>query len=136
MVFSNTVFLQQSKKPITFDFGQKQQVQKPKYVYLNQMTTQRRITIGDKQIMFRYILTQTLIDWLQVIIGNTLLYPVSVNDCPGPEHGIFCILIVDPIFRSSLVLFSMLRVIYYHFNKGPLKVDFLSENYARQIVMY
>ena len=53
---------------------------------------------------------------------NTLLYPVSMIDCPGPEHGIFCISVVDTILKSALVLFSMLRASNYHYNKGGLKL--------------
>ena len=50
------------------------------------------------------------------------MYPISVSGCPGPECGIFCILIVDLIFRSALVLFSLLLARNYHYNKGTLKL--------------
>ena len=59
--------------------------------------------------MVREILTQKYITWLQVILGNTLLYQVSVSDCPGLACGIFCILIVDLVSRRALVVFSLLR---------------------------
>ena len=43
-------------------------------------------------------------------------------DCPGPERGVFCISIIDLISRITLVLFSLLHVGKYHYNKEPLKV--------------
>ena len=55
--------------------------------------------------------------------GNTLLYPVSVSNFSGPDHGIFCISIIDINLRSALVLFSLLRASNYHNNKGTLKVE-------------
>ena len=48
------------------------------------------------------------------------MYPVCVSDCPEPERVIFCILIVDPISRSALLVFSMLSATNYHYNKGPV----------------
>ena len=48
------------------------------------------------------------------------MYPVSVRDCPGPEHGVFCILIVNLISRRVLVLFSLLHAINYYYSKGPV----------------
>ena len=45
-----------------------------------------------------------------------------MSDWPGPECGVFCLLIVDIIPRSVLVLFSLLRAINYHCNKGPVIV--------------
>ena len=56
-------------------------------------------------------------------IVNTLLYPVSVVNFPGPERGVFCILIVNLISRSAPLVFSLLRAINYHYNKGPVIVD-------------
>ena len=44
-------------------------------------------------------------------------------DCPGTERGVFCILTVDIIPISTLVLFSMLRASNYDYNKGPVIVD-------------
>ena len=70
--------------------------------------------------MVKEILTQTLSAWIQLIFGNTLLHPVSVRDLPVPERGVFYILIVDIILRITLVVFSMLRAINYHDNKGPV----------------
>ena len=64
------------------------------------------------------ISTQTKISWIQLIFGNTLLYPVSVSNLPEPERGIFCILIVDIIFRSTLVVFSLLRASNYQEKMG------------------
>ena len=37
------------------------------------------------------------------------MYPASVSDLPGPEHGVLYILIIDIIFRSDLEGFSLLR---------------------------
>ena len=45
-------------------------------------------------------------------------------NCPGIERGVLCILIIDPISISALVLFSLLCAINYHYNKGYLNVDF------------
>ena len=51
------------------------------------------------------------------------MYPISVRDCPGSEHGVFCILIVDLILRSSLVGFSLLRARNCYYRKGQVIVD-------------
>ena len=51
-------------------------------------------------------------------LWHEILYPVSVSNCLGPDHGIFCILIIDLILRSALVVFSLLRACNYHDNKG------------------
>ena len=61
----------------------------------------------------------------QLNYGNPLLYPVIVSDFPRPERGILCISIVDIISKRTLVLFSLLRSINYHYNNGPLKVEFI-----------
>ena len=63
---------------------------------------------------------------LQVIFGNTLLLPISVSGCPGPECGIFCISTVDIILISDLVVFSLLRAKYYYYKKGKVIVDNLT----------
>ena len=42
----------------------------------------------------------------------------------GPEHGVFCISVVDVISRNALILLSLLRAINYPYNKGPLKYEF------------
>ena len=76
--------------------------------------------------MVKEILTQTWITWIQVIFVNTLLYPFSVRNCPGPERGVFCMFIVDLISRSTLVVFSLLCARIYHYNKGPVIVDKLT----------
>ena len=76
-------------------------------------------------IVDRYNFNQKQIDWIPVISGNTLLYPVSVRDCPGPKRGVFCILILDLISRSALVLLILLCASNYRYNKGPLKVEFI-----------
>ena len=55
---------------------------------------------------------------------NTVTF--SVSYCPGPERGILFILIIDTISRSALVLIILLHAINYHYNKGPLKVEFFS----------
>ena len=57
-----------------------------------------------------------VITWIQVILGNTLMYPVSVNNYPRPERGVFCILIVDLISKSALKFFSLLFAINYNYN--------------------
>ena len=49
------------------------------------------------------------------ILGNPLLYPVSVGYCTGPKRGVFCISIIAIILRSALVFFSVT------FNKLPLQ---------------
>ena len=46
------------------------------------------------------------------ILGNALLQPKRVSDCPGPERDILSIAIVDIISRSALVRFSLLRARY------------------------
>ena len=46
-----------------------------------------------------------------------------MRDFPGPEHGVFCISIVDIISRSALVGFSILRASNNYYNKGPFIVD-------------
>ena len=48
-----------------------------------------------------------------------------MSNCPGPKRGFFYILIVDLISRSTLVLFSLLGAINYHYNKGNMKMEFL-----------
>ena len=48
-----------------------------------------------------------------------------MRDFPGPERGILCILIIDIISKSALVLFSLLRASNYYYNKGALKVEFI-----------
>ena len=45
--------------------------------------------------------------------------------CPGPERGVFCILNVDHICKSALVLFSLIRACNYQYTKGPLKFEFI-----------
>ena len=62
---------------------------------------------------------------LQVILGDPLLYLVSVSDFPRPECCVFCILIVDIISKRYLVLSSLLCEINYHYNKGTLEFEFL-----------
>ena len=52
------------------------------------------------------------------------MYLVSGRNFPEPECCVFCILIVDLILEISLVFFSLLRAGNYHYNKGPLKVEF------------
>ena len=47
-----------------------------------------------------------------------------MSNFPGPECGVFCISIIDTIFRSALVLLSLLRASKYHYYNGPLKVEF------------
>ena len=46
-----------------------------------------------------------------------------MRDCPGPEHGVFCISIVDRILRSALAGFSLLCVSNYYYRKGLVIVD-------------
>ena len=46
-----------------------------------------------------------------------------MSDCPGPEHGVFYISIVDLNLISSLVGFIMLRAIDNYFKKGLVIVD-------------
>ena len=41
---------------------------------------------------------------LQVILGNPLMYPVSVSDCSGPERGIIFIRLVTSLQKAP----------YYH----------------------
>ena len=52
------------------------------------------------------------------ILGNTLLQPKRVSDCPRPERDILSIAIVDIILRSALVRFSILRARYYYNSTG------------------
>ena len=60
-----------------------------------------------------------------MILGNSLLYPVSVINFPIPECGAFCISIIDLISKSALVFFSLLCASNYHYNKGSIKVEFI-----------
>ena len=117
---------------------QQKHAQKPNYCYPNQATTERWSTIEGHLKVTRKIFNQTKIAWIQVIFGNTLLYPVSLSNCPGPERGVLCISIVDIISRSTLVVFSLLRAINYHYNKGPLKVEFFKYKmiYRRLLRIY
>ena len=116
-------FLRRSKKSIDLNFNQQQQAQRPNSCYHNTAKNNRQSSIRGQPFVVRQILNHTIISWIQVILGNTLLYPVSVKDCPGPECGVFCILTLNIISRSALVLFSLLRARNYHYNKGPLKVE-------------
>ena len=46
------------------------------------------------------------------------MYPITVRNCLGPEHGMFSIAIDDLILRSALLGFSLLRTSYYYEIKG------------------
>ena len=46
------------------------------------------------------------------------MYPCSVSDCPSPECGVSCILIVDHISKSALVLFNLLRASKHNSGKA------------------
>ena len=48
------------------------------------------------------------IDWFQLNYFNTLLYPVSVNDCPSNECVILGILFGDLTSKSALLLLTLL----------------------------
>ena len=48
--------------------------------------------------------------WLQVNYVNTILYPVSVRNCPRPGLGVLCILIGDFTSKITLLLFTLLSV--------------------------
>ena len=63
---------------------------------------------------------RTNVAWIHLIFCNTLMHPISVSDCPGPERGVFCILIFDLISSSALVCFSLLRASNYYYIKGPV----------------
>ena len=47
------------------------------------------------------------------------MYPISVSDCPGPERGVFYILIVDIILRITLEGFNLLDEKNYYGRKVP-----------------
>ena len=49
-----------------------------------------------------------------------------MRNFPGPKRGIFCISIVNVIFRSASLFFSLLRASNYHYNKGSLKIEFFT----------
>ena len=51
-----------------------------------------------------------------------------------PDCGIFCIMFVDIIYKSTMVLFSLLCVSYYHINMDPLNVEFIND--TNRIVTY
>ena len=40
------------------------------------------------------------------VLGNTLLYPISVSDYPGPEHGVLSIQII--FLQNNLFIFNLL----------------------------
>ena len=44
-----------------------------------------------------------LINLASAILGNPLLEPISVSDCPRPESDVFSIKNVDLILRSAVV---------------------------------
>ena len=90
------------------------------FCYPNHATTEVWSTIGGKNDWGEGDHESDKITWLQVFLGNALLYPVSVSNCPGPERVVFCISIVDIIPRSTLVVFSMLRAINYYYYRGPV----------------
>ena len=48
-----------------------------------------------------------------------------MRDCTGPEHGVFCILILDLISIIALVLLSILSDSIYQYNKVPLQLEFI-----------
>ena len=43
-----------------------------------------------------------------------------MRDSPRPERGVFCILIIDIILISALILCTLLCTGNYHYNKGPI----------------
>ena len=61
-----------------------------------------------RMIVVREIMTHMWISWIKLILGNTLLYMISVCDFPGPGSGILCILFVGIFSRSAQVGFSLL----------------------------
>ena len=48
------------------------------------------------------------------------MYPTSVSNFPGPEHGVSFIAIVDLVSSITLVGFSLLRPSYDYNIKGPV----------------
>ena len=56
------------------------------------------------------------------------MQPTSVSDCPGPERGVFSIVIVDLISRSALVGLSLLRASHYYNRKGIVCYIYLVYN--------
>ena len=48
------------------------------------------------------------------------MYPNSVRNFHGPERGVFYILIVDLISKSTLVGFSLLCASNYYYRKGAV----------------
>ena len=82
-------------------------------------TTERRSTTRDQMIAVKEILTQISIACIQLIVGNTLLYPGSASNLPVPERDIFCILILDIISIRALVGFSLFFAKNYYYMKGP-----------------
>ena len=44
-------------------------------------------------------------NWFQLIVVNTLMCPVSESNYLEYEHGVFCILTVNLIFKIALVVF-------------------------------
>ena len=56
-----------------------------------------------------------LIHLASSILRNPLLYPISVSNCPRPEHDIFSITNVDLISRIYLErIYILLRASYLH----------------------
>ena len=56
---------------------------------------------------------------------------------PRPERGVLCISIVDIISKSALVLFSLLCASNYHYNKGPVIVDNITNPHNKwRILLY
>ena len=64
---------------------------------------------GDHDSDINYLASVNLQQYTTVII--------SVSNCTGHEHGVFCILIIDLILRSALAGFSMLCASDYYYRK-------------------
>ena len=127
LVFSVKIF--QFSQKVTYSLSrnidQQQHFKFNNSYYFKVVNTKSWINIRGQPIVMIQIFNQTETDRLEVNYGNALLYTVSVIDCLRPGSSVLCILIVDIILKSALILFSLLRVSNYHYNKGPLKVQFI-----------
>ena len=115
VIFPNTNFLQQSKNSITFDFWSKTTSAETKLLLLktsNHWNMEHYWVSADcAEVDLDSDLTLLASDNLR---KYTNVPSQCESDYPRPESGVFCILIIDNILISAMLLFSMLRAINYH----------------------
>ena len=121
LVFSVTI-IRSSKRIITisiYNINIHQHLKLHNSHYIKSANNKQQSNIRGRMIVVSQILNQVQIYRLQVDYRNQLLYSVSVINCPSSEHGVLCILIVDIVSKSALVLFTLLSARNNHFEKAP-----------------